>query len=150
MTDRTCADAKDLLPRLVRGDLTPEHRDRIEAHISVCADCTNEMAIVRQLGLTKPVPPAVLAGAIKEAVARDRAHARPALGWRLPVAAAVVLALGTAVVWQRADMLPGTSQLAQEAFVMVWDDDDALVADAPMLEDLSDEELAALLEELGG
>ena len=33
---------------------------------------------------------------------------------------------------------------------MVWSGDDALVADAPMLEDLTEEELAALLEELGG
>ena len=62
----------------------------------------------------------------------------------------MVIALGTAVVWQRTQTPPEASQFAQESFLMVWADDDALVAGAPMLGDLSEEELAVLLEELGG
>ena len=94
--------------------------------------------------------PAGLASEIKEAVARDRTQKRRTIGWQLPAAATIVLALGTSLVWQRTQTFPETSQLAQESFVMVWADGDALVADAPMLEDLSEEELAVLLEELGG
>ncbi len=150
MTDHTCADAKELLPSLVRGDLSTQERARIEAHVSTCASCSEEAALVRQLRTTRPVPPVGLADEIKQAVARDKARPRRSFGWTLPAAATIVLALGTAVIWQRAETLPEASKLAQDSFVMVWSGDDAMVADAPMLEDLSDEELAALLEELGG
>ncbi len=150
MTDQTCANVKDLLPDFVRGDFSSELCVRIEAHVSECGSCGEEVALLRVLSATTPVPPVGLAAEIKEAVARDRAHSRRSVGWRLPAAAAIVLALGTALIWQRAETLPESSQFAQEAFVMVWADDDALVADAPMLEDLTEDELAALLEELGG
>ncbi len=144
-----CEDTKDLLPRLVRGELFEEEHARVEAHASACADCGSEVALLEQLWATKPMPPASLAAEIKEAVALDRTRPRRSLGWRLPAAAAVVLALGTVVVWQRTQALPGTGQLAEESFLMVWADDGALVAGEPMLGDLSDEELAILLEELG-
>jgi anti-sigma factor RsiW len=150
MTDHTCADTKDLLPGLVRAEFSAEESARIEAHVLACESCADEVALLRQLSATTPAPPAGLAAEIKEAVAHDRAHSRRSFGWQLPVAATIVLALGTAVIWQRAETLPETSQFAQESFVMVWADDDALVADAPMLEDLSEEELEILLEELGG
>jgi len=150
MTDPTCAATKDLLPPLVRGELSAEERAPIEAHVSACESCADEVAFLRQLSATTPAPPAGLAADIKEAVARDGARSRRAFRWQLPVAATIVLALGTAVIWQRAETPPETSRFAQESFVMVWVDDDALVADAPMLEDLSEEELEILLEELGG
>lgn len=150
MKDDTCADARELLPGLVRGELPDEERARIEAHVSTCANCRGEVALLRQIRATTPAPPAGLAAEVKEAVARDRARTRRSLDWRLPAAAAVVIALGTAVVWQRAQTPPEASQFAQESFLMVWADDDALVAGAPMLGDLSEEELAVLLEELGG
>ncbi len=150
MTDHTCANAKDLLPGLVRGDLSSEECARIESHVSACESCTDEVALLRQLKATTPAPPAGLADSIKEAVARDGARPRRSFGWQLPAAATIVLALGTAVIWQRAETPPETSQFAEESFVMVWAGDDALVASAPMLEDLSEEELAVLLEELGG
>lgn len=150
MTDHTCADNKDLLPGLVRGDLIAEERTRIEDHLSSCADCTEEVALIRRISSSAFPVPVGMASEIKEAVARDQAGPSRSFGWHLPAAATVVLALGTAVIWQRSQALPEASQLAQESFVMVWADGDALVADAPMLEDLSDEELAVLLEELGG
>ena len=150
MKDSTCADTKDLLPGLVRGELLDEEWARVEVHVSACADCSDEVALLRQIRMTTPAPPAGLAAEIKEAVARDRVRTRWLSGWRLPAAATVVLALGTALVWQRAQTLPETSQLAQESFLMGWASDDAFVAGASMLEELSEEDLALLLEELGG
>ena len=150
MTEHTCADAKDLLPGLVREELSSQERARVESHVSTCASCSDEVDLIRRLGSAAPAPPAGLAAEIKEAVADDRARSRRSFGWRLPAAATIVLALGTAVIWQRSQSLPETSQFTQDSFVMVWSGDDALVADAPMLEDLSDDELAILLEELGG
>jgi len=70
--------------------------------------------------------------------------------WRLPAAATVVLALGTALVWQRTQALPEVGPLGQDPFAALWPSDDADVAGVPMLADLSDEDLALLLEELGG
>ena len=41
MKDSTCADTKDLLPGLVRGELLDEERARIEVHVSACAECSD-------------------------------------------------------------------------------------------------------------
>ena len=144
-----CEDTKALLPRLVRGELVGEEHGRVETHVLACGDCGAEVALLEQLWATKPRPPGGLAAEIKEALARDRTRPRRSLGWRFPAAAAAVLALGTAVLWQqRIQTRP--SQLAQESFLMAWPGDGALVAGEPMFADLSEEELATLLEELGG
>jgi len=109
-------------------------------------------------------PRASLASEIKSAVATEM---EPDAGfkysrmtrfvrWGLPAAATVVLALGTSVLWQRAQTLPVVGLLGQDPFAAVWPSDDAdlagvsIVAGVPMLADLTDEELALLLEELGG
>jgi len=149
MTDQTCANTKDVLPALVSDELG-EERALVEDHVSSCTSCTHELALIQLLSGSAHEVPAGLASEIKEAVAHDRTKKPRTIGWQLPAAATIALALGTSIVWQRTQILPETSQLAQESFVMVWADGDALVADAPMLEDLSEEELAVLLEELGG
>ena len=91
---------------------------------------------------------------------------RPA--WALTAAAALVLAVGTTVVSRRAAepvgemavrapvspvaAVLGEVPVPEEGSVQnaVWISDDAEVAGAPVLDDLSDESLAALLEEMGG
>ena len=144
-----CENTKALLPRLVRGELAGEEHGRVETHVSACGDCGAEVALLEQLWATKPRPPEALADEIKEALARDRPRPRRSQGWRLPAAAAAVLALGTAVLWQQSTQTQ-PSQLAQESFLMVWPGDGAFVAGEPMFADLSEDELAILLEELGG
>jgi len=68
------------------------------------------------------------------------------------------------VIWQRTQALPEVGPLGQDPFAVVWPSDDAgvatdlasgvvgvpIVAGVPMWADLTDEELALLLEELGG
>jgi len=150
MTNIACAGVRDHLPDLVRGDLPDEECVRIEKHVSACASCEAEVAVLRRIRSSPPTLPEGLAAEIKMAVAHDRARAGRSLDWRIPAAAAVVLALGTALVWQRAEARLQDSELAQESFLMVSFADDAVVGDAPVLEHLSEEELAILLEELGG
>ena len=94
----------------------------------------------------------------------DRGDRRPRLplfgkrfpipGAVLPAAAVVVLALGTALLWT-----PGSPDVEQEPIQVVLTDDplpeaylwdDGLVAGAPLLDGLSEDDLVVLLEELEG
>jgi hypothetical protein len=70
--------------------------------------------------------------------------------WALAAAAVAVLALGTPSLMERLNQpgsgLPGMEDL--EATTPVWLAERSLVAGAPVLESLTDEQLARLLEEM--
>jgi anti-sigma factor RsiW len=158
MTKIECADVKDLLPEWIRRELEEGDRAVVSQHVSSCASCSGEVELLGRIQAAAFSPPASLASEIKSAVAADMDSStgvdhrwvRRFGGWRLSVAATVVLALGTAVIWQRTQALPEVGPLGQEPFAVLWPSDDADVAGVPMLDDLSDEDLALLLEELGG
>ena len=158
MTKIECADVKDLLPEWVRGELTESDHAVVSQHISSCASCSEEIELVRRIQAAAFSAPASLASEIKSALATgidsnagaEYGRAGRFAGWRLPAAATVVLALGTALIWQRTQALPEVGPLGQDPFAVVWPSDDEDVAGVPMLADLSDEDLTLLLEELGG
>lgn len=158
MTTIECTDVKDLLPRSIRRELGDGDRAAVAAHVFSCASCAEEVAFLERIQAASFTPPSTLASDIKTALAAEvdvrvgvvRGRYGRLVRWRLPAAASVVLALGTAVIWQRAQALPDVGPLGQEPFAVVWPSDDADVAGVPMLADLSDEDLALLLEELGG
>ena len=159
MIPPNCATVKDLLPEFVRGELGDERRRWVVEHVTICADCQEEVELLQRIGSDTVRVPAGLAYDIKDALARDHASARwsvrrsvrRSVRWRVPAAAAAVaLALGTAVVWERVRSLPEVGPLGREPFAVVWPSDDADVAGAPILEGLSDDELMVLFEELGG
>ncbi len=158
MTEIGCADVKDLLPEWIRGEVEESDRAVVVAHVSSCESCTEEVELLRRIQAAAFSTPASLASEIKSAVAAEIGsnagveyrRAKRFTGWRLPAAASVVLALGTALIWQRIQALPEVGPLGQDPFAVVWPSDDADVAGVPMLADLSDEDLALLLEELGG
>ena len=154
MIPPNCATLKDLLPEFVRGELGDERRRWVVEHVTVCADCQEEVELLQRIGSDTVRVPAGLAYDIKDALARDHASARRSVRrsvrWRVPAAAAVALALGTAVVWERVRSLPEVGPLGREPFAVVWPSDDADVAGAPILEGLSDDDLMLLFEELGG
>ncbi len=159
---------KDLLPELIRGELEEGDRAAVTAHVSSCVSCSEEVEFLERILGAAFSPPASLASEIKSAVAAEMEsdtgfkyrRTTRFVRWGLPAAATVVLALGTAVLWQRAQTLPVVGPLGQDPFAAVWPSDDAyvatdvagvpIVAGVPMLADLTDEELALLLEELGG
>jgi hypothetical protein len=148
MTKIGCAEVKDLLPEWIRRELGEGDRAVVTAHVSSCASCSGEVELLERIWGAAFSTPASLASEIKSSVAVEMesgtgfeySQAARFARWRLPAAATVVLALGTALVWQRTQALPAA----------LWPSDDADVAGVPMLADLSDEDLALLLEELGG
>ncbi len=158
MTKIECADVKDLLPEWVRGELEESDRAVVSIHISSCESCSGEVELLRRIQAATFSTPASLASEIKSAVALEidsgagvEFHeAGLFTGRRLAAAASVVLALGTALIWQRTQALPEVGPLGEDPFAVVWPSDDADVAGVPMLDGLSDEDLAVLLEELGG
>lgn len=155
MIPPNCATVKDLLPEFVRGELGDERRRWVVEHVTVCADCQEEVELLQRICSDTVRVPAGLARDIKDALAREHASApwsvRRSVRWRVPAAAAAVaLALGTAVVWERVRALPEVGPLGREPFAVVWPSDDADVAGAPILEGLSDDDLMLLFEELGG
>ena len=158
MTDIGCAEVKDLLPEWIRHELGERDRVAVAAHVSSCPSCAEEVELLRRIQAVVFSTPASLASEIKSALAQELelgAGVAPGQAgrwerWRLPAAAAAVLALGTGLIWQRMQALPEVGPLGQDPFAVVWPSDDADVAGVPMLADLSDEDLALLLEELGG
>jgi anti-sigma factor RsiW len=166
MTRIGCADVKDLLPEWIRHELGESDRAVVSAHVSSCAACLEEVELLENIQAAAFSTPASLASEIKSAVAAEikslvaaeieldvgvqYSQAGRFTGWQLPAAATVLLALGSAVIWQRTQVLPEVGPLGQDPFAVVWPSDDAEVAGVAMLADLSDEELALLLEELGG
>jgi anti-sigma factor RsiW len=164
MTRIECADVKDLLPEWIRGELGESDRAVVLQHISSCASCSEEVELLRRIQAAVFSTPASLASEITSVLAAEVAvvgeiesDAGLEYGWagrfggrRLAAAATVVLVLGTGLIWQRLQALPEVGPLGQEPFAVVWPSDDADVAGVPMLEDLSDEDLALLLEEFGG
>lgn len=154
--NETCAEVLGRLPDLARGALGREEESAIEAHIAACSDCASEAEFVRLLGSTRPEPPSGLLGDIEEALDKELssrpAHRlrRRAAPWTWSAAAALVMALGTGLVWQQIRMGPAVTTQAMEPVPDSWLTDDAVVAGALVLDDLSDEDLSALLEEVGG
>lgn len=169
-----CADVGAMLPDLAVGTLDEREVERVEAHLALCAACSAELRLVSLLGRERPTVPEGLAARIRTALAADagarREAARPVADaksrrrfgfgfpeprWGWASAAVLVLALGTTLVLSRTTA-PGEEDVflaSLDASTSVWPAGDGMVAGAPLLDDLSDlsdEDLAALLQELEG
>lgn len=97
MTDCPNAEIRDQLPDLVHGHLDQLSRARVEAHLRECADCRQELALLRQIVHAAPVVPVDVAGivaALPAPRARRRLNSRV---WQM-AAAVVFLAAGGSVV----------------------------------------------------
>ena len=155
-----CEHVVDLLPDWVAGRLDGPRSDEIAAHVAACPACAAEADVVRRLHAARPVAPLDLALRITAAARAQkitgrgprRGMRRIAPAWALSAAAVLALAVGTTVFIDGRG--PGPTELAEQVAVDedagVWIADDAFVAGAPVLEELSDDDLAALLEDMGG
>lgn len=143
----TCEHIKDLLAPWVRGELEDDQRVAVERHVADCADCPEEVDLIAALREGAITVPEGLGERVRATVAdmpiAARSWSRP--GWA--VAAAAVVALGTAFLWQRR---PQEAAFVEEPIALTWPSEDGVIAGVAMLDDLSDEALAELLEELGG
>jgi anti-sigma factor RsiW len=151
MNEGTCGIARELLPDLASGRLDADTSATVDAHLSACTECRDELALVRALRGSRVPAPSGLAVRISHAVRRDRRRShRP--WWGISAAAVAALALGIGMASE-----PTTSAVPElappfasddETEAELWLSEDGLVAGAPALESLSDEALLQLVDEL--
>ena len=149
MSDSGCERVRDLLPLWVRQELADADRRLVEDHVAGCENCRAEARFVRALYAGAPGLPADLEERVRLSVADTPLRRRVWVSPRLAAAAIVVLALGTALIWSR-PIGEDNGLLAEEPLALMWPSDDGFIAGVAMLDDLSDDALAELLEELGG
>jgi anti-sigma factor RsiW len=145
MNQGNCANVKDLLPEYLAGSLSESERELVEAHLSGCDDCRMEAELIGHLRATTPTPRAELSAAVRAGL-RTNASPGPARTWWMAAAAAVILALGTALVWDRVNEAPAVMALAEQVDGDFWPGDETLIAGGLVWDDLSEEEMTALLE----
>ncbi len=176
----SCDTILDRLPDWVANRLDPVETASIERHLEGCPDCRAEAELLRALrdagpaqvpvGLeerihaaaraelaesagTRPIPLTVESGGATGTPGARRPRSVPS--WALGAAAVFVLALGTPLLVDRMEesdaSLPVSGEPAiDEPIATVWASADGLIAGAPAIESLTDEELALLLEEFEG
>jgi hypothetical protein len=162
-----CAKVRGLLVERAHGALDSVAAAELDVHVGSCEACASERALLEWLRVNAAVPPAGLEARIRAAVHADPTslRRRPAGAgrrfwmrrrtWALASAAVAILALGTATLFDRSSG-PSEDEVWTAFFDgvrSVWVAGDGVVADAPVLDDLSelsDEDLAVLLEELEG
>lgn len=163
MSESSCSRVRELLPEHVRGAADPTEAAQVEAHLATCDACAAEAALLGALWTSRPEPPADLADRIRRALADDAetnpgsggaGRRRAVPGW-LVAAAALVVALGTGLFWH--DVTQGGADVPLAAAALdpvaeeAWIEDAAVVvAGAPVLDQLEDDALLALLEEMEG
>jgi anti-sigma factor RsiW len=174
MSSLDCQRVRDILPDLVGGRLDPDQAQQVQEHLAGCPDCAGELKVVRAVFDARPPVPEGLEARIQGQV-RDRFEGHRSAGveegqggerpgtvlpfrrrvpvWALSAAAVVILALGTSRIWNNGSpngMLDPTEIAAQDPLPEAWLLDDGMIAGAPVFDDLSDDELEALLEEFEG
>lgn len=99
MNDCPNADVRDLLPDLINDRLDEATRRMVEAHLAHCADCRDELAVLRDVRATMRHTPAVDVAGIVAALPAYRAPARRSwVGWRIAAAITVVAAGASSLV----------------------------------------------------
>ena len=157
MKSMTCQELVDWLPDWTSGRLDDSESALVAAHVEECDDCSAQAIVLGALFAARPEAPAGLAERIAYAA---RAQSVPGTGtkrpwcrpaWALSAAVVLVLAVVTTLLLEGPQGIEVASVLSEVPLEesQVWIVDDGSVAGAPVLDDLSDEAMAALLEELG-
>lgn len=167
-----CEMMMELLTAHAERTLDGDTRRGVEAHMSSCADCRAEFKIIQALVDSEPMAVPVdlearVLAAAREALEGREAGREVATGsdivalkprwtapsWAMGAAAVLVLALGTPLLMNQMSDSSGEGTetlLMDDPIATVWTTDDGLIAGAPALDMLTDEELSLLLAELGG
>ena len=149
MSRTKCEWIRELIPDYAAGRLNDDEIALAGLHFADCNECRDELDLVQLVFSSRAMEPEGLGDKINAAV-----HNRRVTGhrqwWGATVAAVALLAIGLNVILDRSGS--GDLPLAESEFEIesenLWLTDDVLIAGAPMLEGLSDEALAQLLEEL--
>lgn len=145
----TCAQVREWLPDYAAGRLARESGGLVEQHTASCAGCRDELELI---GLVLAARPAAPDGMVERVTRAVRTSRRPAHRpwWGLSAAAVAAVALGIGIASDEGRVaVPGSDDFASEFEEgEFWVSDDAMLAGAPALDELTDDELAALLEDL--
>lgn len=143
-----CATIREMIADVAAGRMAGEAAGVVETHVVGCGDCRGELDLARSLYETRPRVSVDMSGRVLTALRRRRRmDQRPV--WGLAAAAVAALALGIGISSGPATDSSSTDELATDvAEEELWLSDDGVLAGAPMIETLSDEALAELLEEL--
>lgn len=68
MSDCLNVEIRELLPEFLHGRLSPSARQRVEAHLAECQDCTSELALLRSVRAAFDRVPALDSAAIVRAL----------------------------------------------------------------------------------
>ncbi|HCR04540.1 MAG TPA: hypothetical protein DIU18_05090 [Gemmatimonadetes bacterium] len=159
MNPMTCPEIADRLPDWASDRLADTESALVAEHLDGCEDCSAQASVLGTLFVARPEAPAGMAENIARAggvqahsVTRERVRPswrRPA--WALPSAAVLVFAVGTTIIFRDSQTIEVASAIGEVPVEesQIWIANDGAVAGAPVLDDLSDEELRALVEELG-
>jgi hypothetical protein len=74
MSDCTNVGIRELLPEYLHGGVAAEERDRVDAHLASCADCSAELSLLRSVRDAWSHSPVPDVGAIVRALPPPRAH----------------------------------------------------------------------------
>ena len=149
MSGNDCERVRDLLPIWVREELDSDDGHFVEEHISVCGECRADAGLLRALRASTPTPPEDLEARVRSSVAATPVRRHAWMSRQFAAAAVVVLALGTALIWNQRPG-DGDGVLTEEPLALTWPSDDGFIAGVALLDDLTDEALEELLEELEG
>lgn len=122
MTMHDCPDgeARDLLPLYLRARLSAEDRARVEAHLTLCADCAAEADLLRDVARAYDVPQVDTAAIVARITGR---HLVPShASWRLSqhwrAAAGLLLMVGAVAVATLSRGKPGPPPSGDSAVSM--------------------------------
>jgi hypothetical protein len=152
MTMLTCETVRDRMPELAAGLLVDEEADPVERHLDACAACSDERELVLLLRGTAPAPPPGLDARIGRAVrtgATVAARRRTVPSFAIAAGAAFALLTGSLIVRGGIGAGGEGTGAAVREVTLGWPTvADPILRAAPVLSDLTVEELESLLAEL--
>lgn len=150
MSTMDCGTIREQIPDVAAGRAGAEVVASVRSHVASCAECAVELRLAGLLFESRPRMPKDLSGRVLAAHrASRRSLQRP--WWGITAAAVAALALGIGIHSRPSGNLPPSSTedlVVDTEQEELWLGDDGVLAGAPVFDALSDEALAALLEEL--
>jgi anti-sigma factor RsiW len=149
MNDCPNGDIRDLLPDLLHGRLGANERADVEAHLRDCADCRDELELLRSMRSALRRAPAVRVDRIVAGIPPYRApmrqrSARSWGGWRIAAAVTLLAAGGTSViVAHNQDRKPASVATVPAPAAR------ELALGGGSIGELDDSELSALIDDVG-
>jgi len=162
MSDSLNVEIRELLPDYLGGTLSASRRAEVDAHVASCAECADELALLRLVREAYAESPAVNVKAIVAALPRNAA--RPAMrtvragapvgrSWRrsqaFQIAAAVsFIALGGISLAVARSFFDGNPSAVAPDTLVAMNAETPVISFAGGVSDLGDEDLEALLSAL--